>query len=47
LYAWVPPRLNQPAQSLCDSLIRSVLDYHGSARQDDDITLIVVKATSS
>ncbi len=46
LYAWVPPRLNQPAQSLCDSLIHSVLDYHGSARQDDDITIIVVKATS-
>ncbi len=47
LYARMPPLLNQPAQSLCDSLIRSVLDYHGSAKQDDDITLIAVKATSA
>jgi sigma-B regulation protein RsbU (phosphoserine phosphatase) len=46
LYAWVPPLLNQPAQSLCDALIHSVLDYQGSAKQDDDITLIVVKAIS-
>jgi phosphoserine phosphatase RsbU/P len=47
LYSWVPPLLNQPAQSLCDALIRSVLDYHGSAKQGDDITLVAVKAISS
>jgi serine phosphatase RsbU (regulator of sigma subunit) len=41
----MPSLLNQPAQSLCDSLIRSVLDYHGAAKQDDDITLVVVKST--
>jgi sigma-B regulation protein RsbU (phosphoserine phosphatase) len=47
LYSRVLPLLNQPAQSLCNALIRSVLDYHGAAKQDDDITLVVVKATSS
>jgi sigma-B regulation protein RsbU (phosphoserine phosphatase) len=47
LYSWVPSLLNQPAQSSCDSLIRAVLDYHGSAGQDDDITLVVVKSTPS
>jgi phosphoserine phosphatase RsbU/P len=47
LYTWVPPLLNQPAQLLCEALTRSVLDYHGSAKQDDDITLIAVKAISS
>jgi phosphoserine phosphatase RsbU/P len=47
LYSRVPSLLNQPAQSLCDVLIRSVLDYHGSAKQDDDITLVAVKAISS
>jgi sigma-B regulation protein RsbU (phosphoserine phosphatase) len=45
LFAWVPSRLNQPAQSLCDDLIRFVLEYNGSAQQDDDITLIAMKAT--
>jgi sigma-B regulation protein RsbU (phosphoserine phosphatase) len=45
LYSHIPSLLNQPAQSLCDSLIRSVLDYHGAAKQDDDITLVVVKST--
>lgn len=47
LFAWVLPLLDQPAQLLCDALIHAVLNYHGSARQDDDITLIAVKATSS
>jgi sigma-B regulation protein RsbU (phosphoserine phosphatase) len=47
LYAWMPPLLNQPAQPLCDALIRAVLDYHGSARQDDDITLLAVKVISA
>jgi sigma-B regulation protein RsbU (phosphoserine phosphatase) len=47
LYSRVPSLLNQPAQLLCDTLIRSVLDYHGSAKQDDDITVVAVKTTSS
>jgi sigma-B regulation protein RsbU (phosphoserine phosphatase) len=47
LFSWVPSHLNQPAQSLCDALTRYVLDYHGAPKQDDDITLIAVKATSS
>jgi sigma-B regulation protein RsbU (phosphoserine phosphatase) len=47
LYSRVPSLLHQPAQLLCDTLIRSVLDYHGSAKQDDDITLVAVKATSA
>ena len=47
LYSWVPSHLSQPAQSLCNALTRYVLDYHGSTKQDDDITLIAVKATTS
>jgi phosphoserine phosphatase RsbU/P len=33
-----------PAQALCDLLLETVHAYHGRAPQDDDITLVVVRA---
>jgi sigma-B regulation protein RsbU (phosphoserine phosphatase) len=39
-------RLNHdiPAQELCDRLLNTVQVYHGEAPQDDDITLVVIRA---
>jgi serine phosphatase RsbU (regulator of sigma subunit) len=39
-------RLNHhmPAQKLCDRLLETVHAYHGTAPQDDDVTLVVVRA---
>ena len=39
-------RINRdiPAQELCDRLLRTVQVYHGEAPQDDDITLVVIRA---
>lgn len=35
---------NEPAQALCDRLIDTVQAYHGSAPQDDDLTIAAVRA---
>jgi sigma-B regulation protein RsbU (phosphoserine phosphatase) len=32
------------AQALCDGLVAVLADYHGEAPQDDDITLVAVRA---
>ena len=39
-------RLNRriPAQELCDRLLETVQAYHGQALQDDDVTLVVIRA---
>jgi serine phosphatase RsbU (regulator of sigma subunit) len=39
-------RLNRhtPAQELCDRLLETVQAYHGQAPQDDDVTLVVIRA---
>jgi serine phosphatase RsbU (regulator of sigma subunit) len=39
-------RLNHaiPAQALCDRLLETVHAYHGPAPQDDDVTLVIVRA---
>jgi serine phosphatase RsbU (regulator of sigma subunit) len=39
-------RINRdiPAQELCDRLLKTVQIYHGEAPQDDDITLVVIRA---
>jgi serine phosphatase RsbU (regulator of sigma subunit) len=39
-------RLNRdiPAQELCDRLLETVRAFHGQAPQDDDVTLVVIRA---
>jgi sigma-B regulation protein RsbU (phosphoserine phosphatase) len=32
------------AQGLCDDLVATLADYHGEAPQDDDMTLVAVRA---
>jgi sigma-B regulation protein RsbU (phosphoserine phosphatase) len=35
----------QPAEDIFQAVMRSVADFRGKAPQDDDITLVIVKAT--
>ncbi len=37
--------IGRPAQAACDALLGSLLDFRGPADQDDDVTLVVVRAT--
>ncbi len=44
LQAALPALVEASAQGLCDGLVQTLLDYHGVAPQEDDITLVAVKA---
>lgn len=44
LYAIAREHRGVPAQTLCDTLILAVAEYHGTAPQADDVTLVAVRA---
>lgn len=46
LQATMPRLIEASAQEICDGLVQTLLDYHGSTPRTDDITVVGIKAVS-